>query len=88
MWDTLTSVSTKSLRLRFTGYLPVFHFQPPNRYSSVVRSSTRVCCANFVASLFSRFLSVSTIFAVIWVNEWSCFGSSSERVIRRSSVPV
>lgn len=31
---------------------------------------------------------MSTIFAMVWVKTESCFGSSSERVIRLSRVPV
>jgi len=31
---------------------------------------------------------MSTIFAIVWVKTESCFGSSSESVIRLSRVPV
>lgn len=47
-----------------------------------------MCWANLDGSLLRRLRKMSTIFAIVWVKNESCLGSSSERVIRLSRVPV
>jgi hypothetical protein len=85
---TLANVSTISFKFLWRTYLPSFQFQSLRRYSSTGRSSMRMCWASLEGSLLRRLRKMSTIFAIVWVKIVSCFGSSSERVIRLSRVPV